>query len=149
VGEWVHVVVSLGQQRVTIPQLNHRSFRAAQIELLSAGLQTGEVSSAYLPEFPVDIVLEQDPPGGSTNASTPHVDMLVSLGPQLPAYVMPGLEGLLLGDAEQRLSAAGLKVNKVTPLPLTGRLPGTVTSQLPARGARIEPGAGVELQVAQ
>ncbi|MGH9865861.1 MAG: PASTA domain-containing protein [Candidatus Acidiferrales bacterium] len=149
VGEWVHVVVSLGQQKVTIPQLNDRSFRAAQIELLSEGLQAGEVSSAYLPEFPGDIVLEQDPPAGSTNASSPHVDILVSLGPQPPAYVMPGLEGLPLADAQQQLSAAGLKMDKVTPLPLTGRLPGTVTSQLPARGARVEPGTNVDLQVAQ
>ncbi|HKV28115.1 MAG TPA: PASTA domain-containing protein [Candidatus Acidoferrales bacterium] len=149
VGEWIHVVVSLGQQKVTIPQLNERSFRAAQIELLSEGLQTGEVSSAYLPESPADIVLEQDPPAGSTNASSPHVDILVSLGAQPPAYVMPGFEGMSLADAEQRLSTAGLKVDKVTPMPLTGKPPGTVTSQLPLRGARVEPGASVELQVAQ
>ncbi|HEV2615416.1 MAG TPA: PASTA domain-containing protein [Candidatus Acidoferrales bacterium] len=149
VGEWVHVVVSLGQQKVTIPQLDDRSFRAAQIELLSEGLQTGEVSSAYLPEFPTDVVLQQDPPAGSTNASSPHVDVLVSLGAQPPAYVMPGFEGLTLVEAEQRLSAAGLKVSKVTPLPLTGRPSGTVTSQLPLRGTRVEPGASVELQVAQ
>lgn len=149
VGELVHVVVSLGQQTVTIPKLDDRSLRAAQIELLSTGLQTGEVSSAHLPEFPPDIVLQQDPPAGSTDASSPHVDMLVSLGPQPPAYVMPSLEGLPLAEAQQRLSAAGLKVGQVTLLPLTGRPPGTVTSQLPQRGARIEPGASVELQVAQ
>src|SRR5487761_55033 len=100
-GEWVHVVVSLGPQKVTIPQLDDRSLRAAQIELLSEGLQTGEVSSAYLPEFPADIVLQQDPPAGSTNASSPHVDMLVSLGAHPPAYVMPGFEGQPLAEAEQ------------------------------------------------
>ena len=149
IGEWVHAVVSLGQQKVTIPQLSDRSFRAAQIELLSEGLQAGEVSSAHLPEFPSDIVLQQDPAAGSTNASSPHVDMLVSLGPQSPAYVMPSLEGLPVAKAEQRLSSAGLKVGAVTPLPLTGRPPGTVTSQLPMRGARVEPGASIELQVAQ
>jgi len=149
IGEWVHAVVSLGQQKVTIPQLSDRSFLAAQIELLSEGLQAGEVSSAHLPEFPSDIVLQQDPAAGSTNASSPHVDMLVSLGPQSPAYVMPSLEGLPAAEAEQRLSSAGLKVGTVTPLPLTGRPPGTVTSQLPIRGARVEPGASIELQVAQ
>lgn len=148
-GEWVHVVVSLGPQKVTIPQLDDRSLRAAQIELLSEGLQVGEVSSAYLPEFPPDTVLEQDPPAGSTNATSPHVDMLVSLGPKPPTYVMPGLAGLPVTAAEQLLSSAGLKVVNVTPMPLTGQAPGTVTSQLPARGTRIEPGTGVELQVAQ
>lgn len=148
-GEWVHVVVSLGPQKVTIPQLDDRSLRAAQIELLSEGLGAGEISSAHLPEFPPDIVLEQDPAAGSTNATSPHVDMLVSLGPETPAYVMPRLEGLTVAAATQQLTAAGIAVGKVTALPLTGQPPGTVTSELPPHGARVAPGQSVELQVAQ
>ncbi|MFZ0211572.1 MAG: PASTA domain-containing protein [Candidatus Acidiferrales bacterium] len=148
-GEWVHVVLSLGSQKVAIPLLDNRSLRAAQIELLSEGLQVGEISSAHLPEFAPDVVLEQDPPAGAANAATPHVDMLVSLGPDTAAYVMPDLEGKNLADAEQALTAAGLRVGKVTPLPLTGKPSGTVTSQLPLRGARVEAGSTIELQVAQ
>ncbi|MFZ3244946.1 MAG: PASTA domain-containing protein [Candidatus Acidiferrales bacterium] len=147
--EWIHVVISLGVQKASIPQLDDRSLRAAQIELLSEGLQAGEISSVHLAAFPADIVLQQDPPAGSTNATSPHVDMLVSVGAPEAAYVMPALEGLPEAEAEQRVTAAGLKVDKVTPLPLTGKPTGTVTSQLPLRGARVEPGATVELQVAQ
>ncbi|MGC1106236.1 MAG: PASTA domain-containing protein [Candidatus Acidiferrales bacterium] len=147
--EWIHVVVSLGIQRASIPQLDDRSLHAAQIELLSEGLQAGEISTVHLTGFPADVVLQQQPPAGSTNATSPHVDMLLSMGAPGPAYVMPALEGLPEAEAEQRVSAAGLKVNKVTPLPLTGKPDGTVTSQLPPRGARIEPGGTVELEVAQ
>lgn len=147
--EWVHVVVSLGVQKTSIPQLSDRSLHAAQIELLSEGLQSGEISSVYLAGFAPDLVLQQDPPAGSTNATSPHVDMLVSSGAPEAAYVMPGLEGLPEAEAEQRLIAAGLKVGKVTPLPLTGKPSGTVTSQLPVRGARVETGTSVDLQVAQ
>ena len=147
--EWVHVVVSLGVQNASIPQLNNRSLHAAQIELLSEGLQTGEISNVHLSGFASDLVLQQHPPAGSTNATSPHVDMLVSMGTPDVAYVMPALEGLSVAEAEQRLNAAGLRVDKVTPMPLTGKPPGTVTSQLPLRGARIEPGASVEMQVAQ
>lgn len=147
--EWVHVVVSLGTQKVSIPQLENRSARAAQIELLSEGLQTGEISSVHLSGDTPDIVLQQDPRAGATNATSPHVDMLVSLGKQTPAYVMPSLEGLPREQAENLLVAAGLKLDKVTVLPLTGKPSGTVTSQLPLRGARVEPGDAVELQVAQ
>ncbi|HEV2490922.1 MAG TPA: PASTA domain-containing protein [Candidatus Acidoferrales bacterium] len=149
VGETVHVVVSLGAQKVTIPDLNNHSLHAAQIELLSEGLQTGEISSAHLAQFPADIVLKQDPAPGATNASSPHVDLLVSLGPEPAAYVMPGLTGLTLADAQEKLSTAGLKVSQVTPLPGGGVPLGTVIAQLPAKGARIEPGTSVELQVAQ
>ena len=147
--EWVHVVVSLGVQKASIPQLDDRSLHAAQIELLSEGLQTGEISTVHLTGFPADVVLQQHPPAGSTNATSPHVDMLLSMGAPDTAYVMPALEGLPEAEAEQRASEAGLKVDKVTPLPLTGKPAGTVTSQLPPRGARVESGATVELQVAQ
>ena len=149
IGELVHVVVSLGPQKVTIPNLDNRSLHAAQIELLSEGLQTGEISSAHLVQFPADMVLEQSPSPGATNASSPHVDLLVSLGPEPPAYVMPQLTGLSLADAQQRLAAEGLKVTQVTPMPGGGAPLGTVISQLPAKGARIEPSASVYLQVAQ
>lgn len=149
IGEQVHVVVSLGPQKVTIPNLDNRSLHAAQIELLSEGLQTGEISSAHLAQLTPDVVLEQSPAPGATNASSPHVDLLVSLGPEPPAYVMPQLTGMSLADAQQKLAAAGLKVSQVTPLPGGGAPLGTVISQLPAKGARVEPGAGVYLQVAQ
>lgn len=148
-GELVHVVVSLGAQKVTIPDLDKHSLHAAQIELLSEGLQTGEISSAHLVQFPADMVLEQSPAPGATDASSPHVDLLVSLGPEPPAYVMPGLVGMALADAQQKLAAAGLKVTQVTPLPGGGAPLGTVIAQLPAKGARVEPGTSVELQVAQ
>lgn len=148
-GAWVHVVVSLGVQTTTIPRLSERSLRAAEIELLSEGLQTGEISSVHLEGFTPDLVLQQSPPAGATNATSPHIDMLFSMGAPEVAYVMPTLEGLTETEARQRLEAAGLKVDKVTPLPLTDKPPGTVTSQLPLRGSRVMPGESVELQVAQ
>lgn len=147
--ESIYVVVSLGVQNTTIPHLDDRSLHAAQIELLSEGLQAGEISSVHLTGFGPDVILQQQPPAGSTNATSPHVDMLLSMGPADVAYVMPALEGLSEAEAQQRLDAAGLKLSKVTPLPLTGKPSGTVTSQLPLRGARVESGASVELQVAQ
>ncbi len=148
-GELVHVVLSLGVQTTTIPRLDDRSLHAAQIELLSEGLQTGEISSVHLSGFAPDFVLQQSPPAGSTNATSPHIDMLLSMGAPEVAYVMPALEGLPAAEAEQRLEAAGLKLDKITPLPLTGKPAGTVTSQLPLRGARVQAGESVELQVAQ
>lgn len=149
IGELVHVVVSLGPQKVTIPDLDNHSLHAAQIELLSEGLQTGEISSAHLVQFPADTVLEQSPFPGSSNATSPHVDLLVSLGAEPTAYVMPDLSGLALADAQQKLATAGLKVAQVTPLPGGGAPLGTVIAQLPAKGARVDAGTAVYLQVAQ
>src|ERR1700734_1819987 len=93
IGQFDHVVVSLGPQKATIPTLTDRSIRAARIELLRSGLQAGEISSVYLPGTE-DIVMQQDPMPGTTDVTSPHVNFLVSLGPRPAAYVMPDLVGL-------------------------------------------------------
>ena len=148
-GQYAHVVLSLGPQKVSIPQLNGLSVRAAQVELLRSGMQLGEVSSVYLPGTAVDTVSLQDPAPGTTDVQSPHVDLLVSLGPRAPAFMMPDLAGLPAGEAESRLGAADLKVSKVTPVPATDQASGTVVAQTPARGQRVDASSAIELQVAQ
>jgi serine/threonine-protein kinase len=149
VGQSAHVIVSLGPQRATIPPLVELSLRAARIELLRSGLQAGEVSSAYLPGLGNDVILQQDPAPGTSNVTSPHVDMLVSLGPRPAAYVMPELVGQSLNEAESKLTGIGLKSPKLALTPLPGGLHGTVVGQTPSRGARMDPSTQVELQIAE
>jgi serine/threonine-protein kinase len=149
VGQSAHVIVSLGPQSATIPPLIDLTLRTARIELLRGGLQTGEVSSAYLGGAGNDVVLQQDPAPGTSNVTSPHVDMLVSLGPRPAAYVMPELIGQSLNEAESKLTGIGLKSPKLTLTPLPGGLHGTVLGQTPARGARLEASTQVELQIAE
>jgi eukaryotic-like serine/threonine-protein kinase len=148
-GQSAHVVLSLGPQKVTIPDLKDRSLRAAQVELLRGGMQLGEVSSAYLPGGSADTVTQQDPAPGTTDVTGPHVSLLVSLGPRPPAYVMPELSGLPLAEAQSRLSGAGLKVSKVVPGQASDSAPGTVIGQTPSRGQRVDSISTIELQVAE
>jgi len=148
-GQFAHVVLSLGPQTVTIPLLTDRSLRAAQVELLRNGMQLGEVSSTYLPGSMEDTVIEQNPAPGTTNVTSPHVNLLVSLGPRPAAYVMPELDGLPAPEAEAKLNAAGLRVSKITPVVGSELAPGTVAAQSPARGQRADAGTAIELQVAQ
>jgi eukaryotic-like serine/threonine-protein kinase len=149
VGQNAHVVLSLGAQKATIPQLEDKSLRAAQIEMLRDGLQLGEVSSAHFPDHPEDAVIEQDPAPGKTDVTSPHVDLLVSLGPLPPAYVMPELIGQPAAEAESRLNAAGLKVAKLTPATVPNAVHGAVIGQTPSRGQRVDANTPIELQVAE
>jgi len=149
VGQSAHVIVSLGPQSATIPPLIDLTLRTARIELLRGGLQAGEVSSAYLGGAGNDVVLQQDPAPGTSNVTSPHVDMLVSLGQRPAAYVMPELIGQSLNEAESKLTGIGLKSPKLTLTPLPGGLHGTVLGQTPARGARLEASTQVELQIAE
>lgn len=149
IGQFAHVVVSLGPQRATIPQLQDRSLRAARIELLRSGLQTGEVSSLYLPGWQEATVIEQIPKPGSADATSPHVDLLVALGPRPPSYVMPDLTGISLNEAFNRLHGTGLRVSKFTQVTTLGATHGTVVAQTPARGSRADSNSQIELQVAE
>ena len=148
-GQDAHVVLSLGPQKVTIPDLRDESLRAAQVELLRAGMQLGEASSIYLPGGEEDSVIQQDPAPGTTDVTSPHEDLLVSLGPRPPAFVMPELAGLPFVEAESKLNASGLRVSKLTPVAVTQLPAGTVVGQSPARGQHVDSSTKIELQIAQ
>jgi beta-lactam-binding protein with PASTA domain len=148
-GQYAHVMLSLGPQKATIPSLVDRSLRAARIELLRGGMQLGEISSAYLPVGQDDTVIQQAPAPGTSDLTSPHIDLLVSLGSRPAAYVMPEMIGLSLAEAESKLAGAGLKVSKLTFSPVPGTLHGTVASQSPARGSRVDSSATIELQLAE
>ena len=113
IGQAAHVVISLGPQQATIPALTDRSVRAARIELLRGGMQLGEISSAYLPEHESGTVLQQDPAPGTSNVTSPHVDLLVSLGARPASYVMPELIGLSLNEAEYEIQRDGIEGGEV------------------------------------
>jgi serine/threonine-protein kinase len=149
VGQNVHVAISLGPQQVKIPDLSEKSLRADRIQLLRSGLQVGEVSSAPLPGEPADTVVMQYPAGGVPNASSSHVDLLVSLGAPPPVYVMPDLQGITLGEAEAKLSSAGLRLGKLTFATGDEASHGIVAGQTPAPGAKVQAGVPIELQVAE
>jgi eukaryotic-like serine/threonine-protein kinase len=149
VGQYSHVVLSLGPQAAKIPSLVMKSARADRIELLRSGLEVGEVSSSYFPDEPTDTVMLQDPPPGAGNASTSHVNMLVSEGARPIAYVMPDLEGIALTEAELRISSSGLKIGKVTFTLDTNAPHGSIAAQSPSHGTRVDITTPIDLQIAE
>jgi serine/threonine-protein kinase len=148
-GQLAHVVLSLGPRKETVPQIDDRSVRAAKVELMQAGMQVGEISSLYLPDTMDDLVLQQDPEPGTTDAASPHENFLVSLGPRPAAYVMPDLVGLPLNEAIAKLNGAGLKVAKIATSSVPGSQNNLVVAETPARGHLVDADTPITLQVAQ
>ena len=144
-----HVVLSLGPQTVSVPSLVGQSARAARIELLRTGLQVGEVSAIYFSDRELDEVVQQNPPPETSNAGSPRVNLLVSQGQPPVEYVMPDLVGLPMADAQRRIGDAGLHLTKVSFSPWPLLLKGTISEQLPLRGAKIVAGTNIELQVVE
>ncbi|MGH9495415.1 MAG: PASTA domain-containing protein, partial [Candidatus Sulfotelmatobacter sp.] len=96
-----------------------------------------------------DSVLQQDPAPGTTDVTSPHVDLLVSLGPRPPAFVMPELAGLPFAQAESKLNASGLRISKLTPVTGPQMPAGSVVGQSPARGQRVDSSTKIELQIVE
>src|SRR5262245_14560182 len=147
VSQQAHVVLSLGQRALQIPDLAGDSRRGSRIELLGGGLQVGEVSALSVPDVGAGTVMLQNPkPGGAS--ATPRVDVLVSQGAREDAYVMPHLIGLNVADAVRKLEIVNIK-RKLNTLSAPQWPHGAVVDQTPTAGSRIPLSSTAELTVAE
>jgi beta-lactam-binding protein with PASTA domain len=65
------------------------------------------------------------------------------------SYVMPSLIGMQQTDAQKLLVASGLRTPKIDEVSDFSQPKGTVTSQMPPRGSKINSDTMVEISVAQ
>ena len=166
--EWrMRVTESLGPQRVAIPKVVGQQERVAAIEVRRVGLELEETAQMPYSGAQPGTVIAQNPQQGAAGVERPSVSLLVSTpAPYLPpAMVMPQLTGIPLAAATALVVHAGLKVGPVqntyseaAPAPDAdaGMAPadtadpaGTVLSQSPAAGHKVDPGMTVTFRVAQ
>jgi beta-lactam-binding protein with PASTA domain len=136
----VRVALSLGPQRVPVPNVVGESDRAAEINIQKRGLEVGAVAHAHLPGMPAGQVVAQDPAGDAGGMTSPKVNLLVTPAPDEKILVMPDFTGQRLAEATAAVEAAGLHVGRVTLLtPLvadSGNATGTAaTGSAAAMGA--------------
>jgi eukaryotic-like serine/threonine-protein kinase len=166
--EWrMRVTESLGPQRVAIPKVVGEQERLAAIEVRRVGLDLEETAQMPYSGAQPGTVIAQNPQQGAAGVERPSVSLLVSspAPTQVSAFVMPQLVGLPLANAAALVARAGLKVGPVensyseAPTPDTGDAgmapadtvdpAGTVVSQSPIAGHRVEPGMTITFRIAQ
>ena len=162
--DWdVRLALSLGPQRVTIPQVVGESQRAAAITIDQRGLDIGSSASAQLLGSAAGLVVGQDPPANAADVSSPKINLLVAQDAATEAYVMPSFIGQPLGSVSNTLKDAGFSVGKVTfsepvaaptvqaTAPLVGAaIPSPaaiIVAQDPAQGQKILAGSAVNFTV--
>jgi eukaryotic-like serine/threonine-protein kinase len=109
----VRLAVSLGPQRVRIPQIVGQSERAARIVLEQRGLQVSSVASVTLPNLVADQVIGQDPPANAVDVEAPKVSFLVAQPDSKEAFVMPSFIGQPLGAVTAAVKNAGFSIGRV------------------------------------
>ncbi len=168
--EWrMRVTESLGPQRVAIPKVVGQQERVAAIEVRRVGLELEESAQMPYSAAAPGTVIAQNPQQGAAGVERPSVSLLVSTPApyQSPALVMPQLTGMPLAAATALVVHAGLKVGPVqntysaaapeAPAAADGGMApadtvdpaGTVLSQTPSPGHKVEPGTTVTFRVSQ
>jgi beta-lactam-binding protein with PASTA domain len=163
--EWrVRVSESLGPQRVEVPDTVGAQARVAALRLRRVGLEMGV--TAELPGIGAEqgTVLAQDPPARAQGIERPSINLLIGApgGDQPDGFVMPDLVGIPIVSAQAELEKVGIKTappvfvdvpiapagngNAASHPPIT---PGSVTTQDPSAGSRVDQGTLVKLSVAK
>jgi eukaryotic-like serine/threonine-protein kinase len=167
-GQDIHVLVSLGTPRVTVPNLVGDSVRAAQVTSVQRGLTLGDVATVHWTGTATDQVVGQEPPPSTLAVHSPSVDLLVSLGEPAPEFVCPSFIGKPIDVVRSKLTSAGFAVGSVAtpapppsaPVPAGSPVPtpsapgplaapsGTILSQSPPPGSKIAAGTSFSFTVA-
>jgi eukaryotic-like serine/threonine-protein kinase len=161
-GWQIRVALSLGPQRVQIPDVLGESERAAEINILRRGLDVGAVAQVEIPGATPDQVIAQNPAPNASSIAAPKINLLAAEPPLPQAFVMPSLVGQTLSVATAALEEAGLELGNVTsasppPDPLQPNQPppaapppsesSLIISQNPAAGAKVIAGSSVSFEV--
>ncbi len=150
-GRKVRVSVSLGTREVTIPDVRGMSLRQATLQLENANLAVGRISRVYESGDPAgggQTVQAMRPRPGAPVTTGGRVDLLVAVGGNPEAYLMPDLVGRALEEVRDLVEERGFRVGRITYRSKAGVYPGTVLEHIPAAGALILKGETIDLVAA-
>ena len=147
-GSTVNLIVSLGPQIVTVPNVEGKSLSDAEKLITAEGLVVGTISRRFSSTVPKDQVIDQEPEGGFETRAGAKVDLTVSRGPDTAP--VPTVTGKSEAEATAELKAAGFEVNVVRSSEGSCAFtPGEVCDQNPDGGTTLEKGKTVTIIVGE
>lgn len=147
-GSAVGVVLSLGAQRMVVPDLAGKALQAAQVTLRGSGLALGDTLSIVAAAGAPGAVVGQDPGPGLEVPAGAKVDLLVALDSTPETYVMPDLVYRRYEPVRRSFEAGGFRFGAVKFEPYEGVSEGTILRQLPLPGHPLRRRDAISLVVA-
>ena len=147
-GSRVAVALSLGPQRIAVPDVEGLALSAAQSAVADAGLEVGHALAVYTEEGRAGTVFEQRPAAASTVARETKVDLLVALANRDQVYVMPDLVYRSYGAVRHFFEVRGFLVGSPRFEPYEGIPEGVILRQDPAPGHPLSRRDVIDLVVA-
>ena len=145
-GGTVHLTISKGKERSTVPAVNAMTSDGATTAIVSAGLKLGTISTQFDANTPKGLVISADPASGTAVRPGSLINLLVSNGPETVAatnYI--GKSG---DQALNELTTAGFSVTST--YAYSDTVPaGAVITQTPDPTLPISKGAAIKLVISQ
>ncbi len=145
-GSTVTLTVSNGPGQVAVPPVDGLGEQKATATLIDRGLVVDRVVHQPDEAVPEGRVIKTSPAAGTPVDRGSDVTLYVSSGPEQVA--VPDVVGLTQREAQQTLGSRGFQFT-VVEQGSADEAPGTVLSQDPAAGTKVDPGASVTLVVAR
>jgi len=132
----VRLALSLGPQRIAIPEVVGQSQRAATITLEQRAIDLGSTAIAEIPGMTAGQVIGQDPPPNATDASAPRISLLIAQDAP-DAYLMPSFIGQPIGSVTNLLKDSGFLIGRIvaasaTPAQADSATPSATSQAAPA-----------------
>lgn len=143
-GTHVKMYVSMGVEKVEVPQITGITSEEAQAALTAVGLIGGSVTEEYSEEYDAGYVISQGKSAGSKLEKGSAVDYVVSKGSS--KVEVPDLYGMTMAEAQQALSDLGLVSGAVTSGGHSDLPEGQVMSQTIAPGSHVDRGTAIDFQ---
>lgn len=147
-GAAVGAVVSLGPQRLTVPELEGKSLQSAQVTLAAGGLALGPTLKVLSPAAAAGVVVAQDPQPGALVSPAAEVRVFLAQGGGGRRMVMPDLVYRDYDEVRRFFERAGLRLGRVTFEVYEGARQGTILRQFPLAGHPLTVTDAISLVVA-
>lgn len=144
----LRVILSMGPRKTTVPDVQGQALRSARLRLESMGVPIRRVIEA--PSAVAEgTVLVQVPEAGVVENLGEGVLLVVAANGSLRDYVMPDLIGKSVDDIAAAFQGRGFVPPQIRYKSYPGLMRGTILSQNPLAGYRLNPRTAVVLEVSE
>ena len=133
-GATVTIVVSLGPERLVVPDLEGKALQAAQVELTASGLTMGRIINVFSIGAAPGTVVEQDPEAASLVGRGSAIGLFLSAASRADTYVMPDLAYRNFEVVRYFFERRVFRLGSIKFEPYEGIAAGTVLRQYPLPG---------------
>ena len=148
-GRNIKVILSMGSEKVIVPNIVEESFYKIQDILKKNGLRVGKLTKVYHQFIPQDHVIAQVPLQHARANRGSEVNLLISKGNQKKIFIMPDFVGKDLDAVTVFLKDLGLYLGKIRYELYEDLDENIIINQEPKSGYKVEIGQKVDLIVSQ